>query len=439
MSIGAHADLFPLESADHKAADEIFSLSVVDQSAARNVADSILSRTQQTPPSVRSVANLVLACTAWSSGDVSRGIAYTNDAIEAAEPTMHSWRARGLLGKACMMGTYDLPGSRRVLDSAVRELRHCDLAMHAVVPLVEQARLESRNGQSATAAGLARHAVGLAQRFGNTEFHLSALSVAASATARIGDWAATGELLDEYSEITGGDTASYLSAPVEWARVQVSAHSDENSSHLLGELSCKTNTFVSETGAAGWLTRRALELGYLSVARSVLHTTTHLARNNPQFPRSAAMADHATALLNRDTTLLISVLDRYTDHWAKGLAAEDLLHMHGINSHDGRRYGVMAVEHFTLAGAHPDKERVQRLLQERDKLDTNYPGVQDNSVLSDREKEIFDLICLGRTNRQIASELFISPHTVNYHLRKIYRRLNVRSRVELLSQYRMST
>lgn len=436
MSTDAYTDLFPSESAEHQAADEIFSLSVVDQSAARNVADSILSRTRQTPPSVRSVANLVLACTAWSNGEVSRGIAYTDDAIEAAEPAMHSWRARGLLGKACMMGTYDVPGSRQVLQSAVRELGHCDLAMHAVVPLVEQARLESRNGQSATAAGLATHAVSLARRFGNTEFHLSALSVAASTTARIGNWAATAELLKEYSEITGGDTASYLSAPVEWARLQVSSHTDNSSPSILGELSCKTNTFVSETGAAGWLTRRALELGYLSVARSVLHTTTHLARNNPQFPRSAAMADHAAALINRDSALLISVLDRYTDHWAKGLAAEDLLHMHGINTHDGQRYAKLAVDYFTLAGAHPDRERVQRLLlQEQTQL--NDVQAHEESALSDREKQIFDLICLGRTNRQIAGELFISPHTVNYHLRKIYRRMNVRSRVELLSLHRL--
>jgi DNA-binding CsgD family transcriptional regulator len=41
------------------------------------------------------------------------------------------------------------------------------------------------------------------------------------------------------------------------------------------------------------------------------------------------------------------------------------------------------------------------------------------------------LVAAGLTNRQIASQLTISPHTVDSHLRSIYNRLGVNSRVEL--------
>jgi pimeloyl-ACP methyl ester carboxylesterase/DNA-binding CsgD family transcriptional regulator len=50
--------------------------------------------------------------------------------------------------------------------------------------------------------------------------------------------------------------------------------------------------------------------------------------------------------------------------------------------------------------------------------------------LTARECDVLRLIALGRTNQQIAAELFISPHTVSHHLRGIFAKTTTTNRTE---------
>jgi len=52
--------------------------------------------------------------------------------------------------------------------------------------------------------------------------------------------------------------------------------------------------------------------------------------------------------------------------------------------------------------------------------------------LSKREKEIFPLIALGYSNKEIASQMFISTKTVEAHKASIIRKLELNSRTELV-------
>ena len=55
-------------------------------------------------------------------------------------------------------------------------------------------------------------------------------------------------------------------------------------------------------------------------------------------------------------------------------------------------------------------------------------------TLTDRESEILALIAGGATNREIAAELFLSPHTVKEHTSAVYRKLRARNRAEAVQR-----
>ena len=59
----------------------------------------------------------------------------------------------------------------------------------------------------------------------------------------------------------------------------------------------------------------------------------------------------------------------------------------------------------------------------------------DQSNLTEREKEILQLLIRGNSYKEIARVIFISVETLNSHIKNIYRKLNVHSRSELSAKY----
>lgn len=63
--------------------------------------------------------------------------------------------------------------------------------------------------------------------------------------------------------------------------------------------------------------------------------------------------------------------------------------------------------------------------------------VFDRFRISAREREIIQLICQGKSNREIARDLFITQQTVKDHNKNIFRKTGVKNRVQLVNLFRV--
>jgi DNA-binding CsgD family transcriptional regulator len=97
---------------------------------------------------------------------------------------------------------------------------------------------------------------------------------------------------------------------------------------------------------------------------------------------------------------------------------------------DAREHLRIALEAFTSMGTEAFAGRAERELTatgERARKRT----VDTLDQLTPQEQQIARLAAKGTTNREIAAQLFIAQSTVEYHLRKAFRKLDVKSRTQL--------
>jgi DNA-binding CsgD family transcriptional regulator len=174
------------------------------------------------------------------------------------------------------------------------------------------------------------------------------------------------------------------------------------------------------------------------LAQLALSTSRRRAELNPGIHSIAATAAHVRGLLERNQADLreaVALFERAPRLLELASALEDL----GAELTATDRDAAIDVLGRTLAlytelGATWDARRVRSRLRElgvRRRLVTAEPETSGWAALTTSELTVARLVAEGLTNREVAERLFVSPHTVNSHLRHVFWKLGINSRVEL--------
>jgi DNA-binding CsgD family transcriptional regulator len=97
---------------------------------------------------------------------------------------------------------------------------------------------------------------------------------------------------------------------------------------------------------------------------------------------------------------------------------------------DARQQLNTAFDMFTRMGAQGFAERARRELAATGEKVRKQP-VSSGDELTAQESQIARLAAEGLTNQEIGAQLFISAHTVEWHLRKVFVKLGITSRRQL--------
>ncbi len=187
------------------------------------------------------------------------------------------------------------------------------------------------------------------------------------------------------------------------------------------------------------LVRIAVAVDDRELAESAVADANRRAELCPGVPSLAAIAAHASGLLDRDTDKLseaVSLFKRSPRSLALAAAYEDLglAHQQQGTADSGIDALTQALVLFARAGATRDAARLRSRLRElgiRRRVATTEKPATGWAAMTKSELAVAQLVANGLTNREVAERLFVSPHTVNTHLRHVFAKLEVNSRVDL--------
>ena len=187
------------------------------------------------------------------------------------------------------------------------------------------------------------------------------------------------------------------------------------------------------------LIRIALATDDTELAEHAVGTARRRSHLNRDVRSLEAAAAHATGLINhseKDLAEAVGLYEKGPRPLALASALEDLGGVAVDTGGASRGIGAFsrALVLYAEAGASWDAGRVRQRLRSLGVRRRVVPAQRPDTgwaAMTGSELAVARLVAQGLTNREVAERLFISPHTVSGHLRHVFMKLRVNSRVDL--------
>lgn len=188
------------------------------------------------------------------------------------------------------------------------------------------------------------------------------------------------------------------------------------------------------------LVRIAIAAGDRELALDVVEFAERRATRNPRLAAVAGTASHSRGLLEASTARLERAVEQFQQTsrpLVLASALEDLGSQRLLAGDE--QAGIEDLDHafrtYVATGAVWDGRRVRAKLRTRGvhpriSVGTGRPDT-GWAAMTDSELAVARLVAQGLTNRDVAERLFVSRHTVSSHLRQVFAKLDINSRVVL--------
>ncbi|MFD4669847.1 LuxR C-terminal-related transcriptional regulator [Lentzea sp. NPDC058450] len=405
------------------------------------VAERVLAEPGAHGDAVRAAALTVRARVRWREGELDDALTATDEAIALRPGLPEISQADPLWMRAWMLTRVRrLDEALAATEQARRTIDDQNMGVLSALPLALRAEILLVKGDLAGAEADATAGLLASERAGTPVYEPQLRAVLVMAALRRGDLAAaTRHLRCLESRVPGGPPVllrCLLSALLTSAG-RGAGEALEELREVIEDPAARRRLVLEDPSSTSWAVRTALSAGETDHAKLIVVTAEELAAANPEHRAFVAAARHGRALLEQDVAALEGLEDLYgEDVWAVASLVEDL---GSLLRDDDRDRAVpalnRAMERYDEFGAAWDAARVRRKLRRLGvrRRHWNHEARPDSGwgSLTTAEAKVAALVAHGLTNRQVATELFVSPHTVGFHLRQVYRKLDIRSRVDL--------